>query len=94
METKIEIHQPAANSLELRFADGTYLAEITLPAGAISLQDFSHARLLAAAPALLIIAKKFRRGCENGEHVGEVFFTKLIDEVDAAIASVEGRKAS
>lgn len=52
----------------------------------------ANALLIASAPDLLEIARLFREGCVRGEAVGEVFFSALLDKVDAAIAKSEGGK--
>ncbi len=53
---------------------------------ATGIQDEAEAQLLASAPELETVAKKFIHGCEIGAQVGEVYFSALIDEARAATA--------
>ena len=43
-------------------------------------------RLFLAAPAMRTVCLAFIEGCERGEVVGEVFFSRLLDEARAALA--------
>ena len=55
-----------------------------------SVHASQRARLIAAAPELLEVSRRFVDGCERGEVVGEVFFSRLLNEARAIIAKTKG----